>query len=273
MTDDHAGARAATAGRPVAVCTLASRDLARTLAEVAGVAIAGPLATANLGVEALVLAVTERPEIRFLLVCGAESPLFGPGAALVALHRNGMCERRIVGCRSFRPQLPTIAPQRVEGFRRQVELVDARGERDPAVLIGIIAELVARDPGPDPADRAAPDVPRPFRRLRSGGRRLPLSPAETGFFVIRLDPRAGQVVVRHYADDLSMLHEMCGVRGESMLLGLLEAGLVTDPRHAGYLGAELAKAETALRLGLDYVQDLPLRRQPNPTTVRRPVSE
>ncbi|MGJ3560827.1 DUF4346 domain-containing protein [Streptomyces sp. INA 01156] len=44
-----------------------------------------------------------------------------------------------------------------------------------------------------------------------------------------------------------------------MLLGLLDAGVITDPSHAGYLGGELTKAETALRLGLHYDQDLPLR--------------
>jgi acyl carrier protein len=76
--------------------------------------------------------------------------------------------------------------------------------------------------------------------------------------VISLDTQ--DVVVRHYRDDFHAGHEMRGRRAESMVLGLLRAGLVRDAGHAAYLGAELAKAETALRLGLDYVQDLPLRR-------------
>lgn len=46
-----------------------------------------------------------------------------------------------------------------------------------------------------------------------------------------------------------------------MLLGLIGAGIVNELSHVGYLGMELAKAETALRLGLGYEQDKPLRRR------------
>jgi tetrahydromethanopterin S-methyltransferase subunit A len=45
-----------------------------------------------------------------------------------------------------------------------------------------------------------------------------------------------------------------------MFLGLLREDLVSQLSHAGYLGAELAKAEAALCLGLCYEQDQPLRR-------------
>lgn len=49
-----------------------------------------------------------------------------------------------------------------------------------------------------------------------------------------------------------------------MLLGLLRDGLVTQLSHAGYLGEELAKAQTALQFGLRYDQDRPLRpREPS----------
>ena len=44
-----------------------------------------------------------------------------------------------------------------------------------------------------------------------------------------------------------------------MLLGLVREGLVTQLSHAGYLGEELAKAQTALQFGLRYDQDRPLR--------------
>jgi hypothetical protein len=46
-----------------------------------------------------------------------------------------------------------------------------------------------------------------------------------------------------------------------MLLGLLRDGLVTQLSHAGYLGEELAKAQTALQFGLRYDQDRPLRQR------------
>ena len=40
---------------------------------------------------------------------------------------------------------------------------------------------------------------------------------------------------------------------------LLEKNLVSQMSHAGYLGAELTKAETALKLNLKYVQDQSLK--------------
>jgi tetrahydromethanopterin S-methyltransferase subunit A len=39
---------------------------------------------------------------------------------------------------------------------------------------------------------------------------------------------------------------------------ILAAGLVSRLDHAAYLGAELARAEVAARLGLPYRQDRPL---------------
>lgn len=45
---------------------------------------------------------------------------------------------------------------------------------------------------------------------------------------------------------------------------ILTRGLISSLSHAMYLGAELAKAEEALRIGKDYVQELPLFRPPKP---------
>jgi hypothetical protein len=50
-----------------------------------------------------------------------------------------------------------------------------------------------------------------------------------------------------------------------MLLGLLREGLISQLSHAGYLGAELAKAEAALHLDLRYRQDRPLQLLPRPS--------
>jgi hypothetical protein len=51
-----------------------------------------------------------------------------------------------------------------------------------------------------------------------------------------------------------------------MLLGLLREGLISQLSHAGYLGIELAKAETALRFGSNvrYEQDRVLRQEAAP---------
>ena len=70
---------------PVAVCALTSEDLVTPLAHLPGVAIAGKVYTANLGIERILVNVTTNPAIRFLLLCGKDSPLFHPGQSLVAL--------------------------------------------------------------------------------------------------------------------------------------------------------------------------------------------
>ena len=67
---------------PVAVCRLTSADLMAPLARLPGVAIAGRVYTPNLGIEQIVANVIANPAIRFLLVCGRDSPLFQPGQAL-----------------------------------------------------------------------------------------------------------------------------------------------------------------------------------------------
>ncbi len=46
-----------------------------------------------------------------------------------------------------------------------------------------------------------------------------------------------------------------GNKAEDVYKELIGRGLVKDPGHSAYLGKELYKAETALRLGKDYVQD------------------
>src|SRR5579864_989122 len=61
---------------PVAVCALTSERLVEPLAGAAGVAIAGQVFTANLGLERIVTNVTANPAIRFLLVCGKDSKIF-----------------------------------------------------------------------------------------------------------------------------------------------------------------------------------------------------
>ncbi|HET8626153.1 MAG TPA: hypothetical protein VFL91_01970 [Thermomicrobiales bacterium] len=253
---------------PVAVCALTSDELPAPLAAVPGVAIAGTVQTANLGLERIVQNVTANTAIRFLLLCGKDSPLFRQGQSLAALVEGGVdAGGRIVGAQGYEPVIKNVAPARVDAFRRQVELADWTEERDPAVLRERIAGLAARNPGRftgAPGEAGEAPEPARFVALRPGGRREPLTYDPNGYFVIALDRAAGQVVVRHYHTDHTPAHEMRGRTAESLLLGLLREGLVSQLSHAGYLGGELAKAETALRLGWRYTQDRPLRREESP---------
>ena len=254
---------------PVAVCALTSEHLIAPLARLPGVAIVGKVYTANLGIARIVANVTANPSIRFLLLCGKDSPLFRPGQSLVALAEAGLdAQRQIIGAVGYEPVLPMPASERVAQFRRQVEVIDWIGEDDLPTLEQGIGGLAARTPGrfaagEESAGMASYDER--FTAIRPGGQREPLQYDPKGYFVIALDREEELIVLRHYLPDHTPAHEMRGRVAGSMLLGLLREGLVTQLSHAGYLGEELAKAQAALQLGLRYDQDRPLRPRETPT--------
>jgi tetrahydromethanopterin S-methyltransferase subunit A len=246
--------------RVVGVCTLSTRWLAAELNRAPGVAVAAPLMTANLGIEELVRSVLRDTTIRLLVLCGRDSRLFRQGQSLLALAANGVREhdRRIIGARGYRPYLHGLPVRDADAFRARVRVADLRNITDPAVLRARIAAYADGCPAAGSSDVPAP--PRPgFVSLQPGGRRRPIRTAGEGFFVVSTDRVRRELLLRHYREDCLPAHEMRGHRAESMVLGIIDAGLVRELSHAAYLGAELTKAETALRLGLDYFQDIPLR--------------
>lgn len=253
---------------PLAVCALTSDHLIAPLARLPGVAIAGKVYTANLGIARIVINVTANPSIRFLLLCGKDSVLFRPGQSLTALAEAGIDEQRqIVGAVGYEPVLPAPAAERVAQFRRQVEVIDWTGEESLATLEAGIAGLVARSPGRFDAGEESAGIAsysEQFTAIRPGGQREPLQYDPKGYFVISLDRAVEEIIVRHYLTDHTPAHEMRGRSAGPMLLGLLREELVTQLSHSGYLGEELAKAQAALHLGLRYDQDRPLRLRETP---------
>lgn len=249
----------------VAVCTLSSRDLIEPVSKLPGVAIAGRLVTVNLGIERLVINVVANPRIRAVVLCGKDSPVFHTAQAVRALVEHGVTpERRIIGAQGHWPVLGNLSAARIARFRAQVTLVDAIGTSALALLarrVAAAAERVAALPALSASSPAMEAPPQPrFERIAAGGHREPVGYDPRGFFIITLDPNAGEIVCQHYAVDHAPAHEIRARSGERILLGLLRADLVSRLSHAGYLGAELAKAETALRLGWRYEQDQPLAR-------------
>src|SRR5438309_2914328 len=248
---------------PVAVCALTSEGLIAPLVALPGVAIAGMVYTANLGITRIIVNITSNPAIRFLLICGKDSALFKPGQSLVALSEKGVDEkRRIIDAAGYDPILPSVDPQQVEQFRKQVEVLDWTGEEDLQVLQNRVKSLSDRNPGvfvTGQKQTATPRKQEEFVSIRPGGQREPLLYDPKGYFVITIEPEQKEILLRHYMPDHTPAHEMRGRGATSMLLGLLRAGLVTQLSHAGYLGEELAKAQTALQFGLRYDQDRSLR--------------
>jgi tetrahydromethanopterin S-methyltransferase subunit A len=248
---------------PVAVCALTSEKLVGPLVGVQGVAIAGIVYTANLGITRIIVNITSNPAIRFLLICGKDSALFRPGQSLVALSEHGIDgERRIVQAAGYDPVLPSIDQEQVAQFRKQVEVLDWTGEEDVEILQDRIKSLAVRNPGifvTDQTKAIASKGGEEFASIRPGGQREPLIYDPKGYFVITIEPEQKEILLRHYLPNHTPAHEMRGRGATSMLLGLLRDGLVTQLSHAGYLGEELAKAQTALQFGLRYDQDRLLR--------------
>lgn len=254
---------------PVAICTLTSNALFAPLATLPEVAIAGRAYSANLGIEKMVSNVTANPSIRFLLLCGKESPYFQVGQALDALFAYGVTsEGRIINASGHMPELSRVEMARIEHFRKQVELVNCIGETNIDRLAAVVKELSGRNPGllqDVPIESAAvasqSKVRNGFRPIVLGGHRESLAYDPMGFFIITLDREVNEILVHHYWSDHSPAHLVRGRNGEAILLALLREEIISERSHAGYLGAELAKAETAIRLGLQYEQDQPLRLQ------------
>ncbi|GAA1676724.1 DUF4346 domain-containing protein [Streptomyces yatensis] len=250
----------------VAVCTLRTHTLPARLAGHPRVAVAAPLATANLGIEELVRGALARPAVRHLVVCGHDSRLFHPGQSLLALAAHGTApDGTIIGALGHRAHLPNLRPPVVAAFRRRIAVHDLRGQDDPAAVLAAVDALPrhADDAGDVRGgdgvlgEELAASTPR-LVPLAAVGRIRPIASAGAGCFVISLDRPAGRIVLRHYGDDLASGHELRGRSATALTLAAVAHGLTDDPAHAGYLGGELAKAETALRLGLAYVQDRPL---------------
>ena len=78
-----------------------------------------------------------------------------------------------------------------------------------------------------------------------------------GMFKISID-RAEGVLIAIYYDSVQMDKPVNVVKGETadrVFFKIAEMGLVSRLDHAAYLGSELAKAEIALRIGKEYIQD------------------
>ena len=175
-------------GAPVAVCTLGDRDLAAAVAAQAGpeVAIAGMLATKNLGIERLVANTITNPHLRFVVVCGPEvEQRIGhhPGGSLLALAATGTDDRdRIIDARGRRPRLRNLTAAQIAHFRAHVEVVGLIGIQDIPAVLAAARSCAARDPGPAPRPPGGLAVP--VQRAARDGRTV-AHPA--GYLVVHAD--------------------------------------------------------------------------------------
>ena len=241
---------------PVAICTLNDDQLSSLLVEHRdqGISIVGTLRTENLGIERLVANVLANPNIRFLILCGADSrQAIGhlPGQSLLSLARIGLDERgRIIGARGKRPVLRNIGRDAVEHFRSVIEVLDLVGENDAGVVLDQTRACVERDPG-RAQDFAECHVMQPVRGY------LPdrMIPDPAGYFVIYVDRDRGVLTLEHYTNEGMLDALFAGSSAAELYTPAIERDLISRLDHAAYLGRELARAEAALHTGATYRQD------------------
>jgi dihydropteroate synthase-like protein len=82
-------------------------------------------------------------------------------------------------------------------------------------------------------------------------------PDEKGSFKIQID-RTEEIIVALHCPLVEMDKPTCIIKGKTadgIIAKILELGLISRIDHAGYIGRELAKAEIALLIGKEYIQD------------------
>jgi tetrahydromethanopterin S-methyltransferase subunit A len=100
-----------------------------------GAALAGTLQTENVGLEKVICSVVSNPNIRFLVVCGPETPGHLVGDAILAMQNNGIDEgKRIIGAKAPTPYLFNIPADFVDRFRKQITVIDLVDEGSPDVV-------------------------------------------------------------------------------------------------------------------------------------------
>ena len=113
-----------------------------------GAALSGLLQTENMGLEKMVCNIVANPNIRYVVLCGRESPGHLPGESLVALKENGVTDtKQIIGTGAPTPYLHNIPMELIERFRNQiagiVNLLCQPGEKDTG-LAGLDPKVVEK---------------------------------------------------------------------------------------------------------------------------------
>lgn len=129
---------------PVAVCVILDTFDFATPPELnelvmsgidSGAALSGMLQTENIGMEKMICNIVANPNIRYIVLCGRESPGHLPGESLLALKQNGVDERKqIVGSKAPTPYLYNVPMELIDRFNEQIvtviKLLCKPGERD-----------------------------------------------------------------------------------------------------------------------------------------------
>ncbi len=248
----------------VAVCTLSSTALIDQI-DARYAAIIGRVYTPNLGLEKMIRNVVSNPKLRYLVICGKESPVFKVGESLIRLRDNGLDETgQIIGATATNASLANLPRATVETFMAQVQLIELTGQTHPARLNPLIKELYDRHTSPFENALTSTGEPPPAYLSEApleipAQRRTWLDLDPLSYFIVNLDRERGEIALERYTTDKKLTHIIRGRAADLVYHTVISHQLLTQFDHAAYLGAELAKAETALYNNLPYEQDKKLK--------------
>ena len=244
---------------PVAVCTLASRSMLAKLAGRPEVAVAGRVYTENVGIEKMIQNLAAFESVRFLIVCGRETR-HKVGQTILALHRSGIdADARVIGSDAPEPVMPNLTADQLRTFQRRVTVVDMIEVIDAEAVIErarVLSQTSLR-----PTELGSEADGQPVERGSVEQIVATRDPVEAwiydpvGYFLVFVDQAHRLLRVEQYTQGHRQIRNIWGANAEEICHTIVRLGQVTLLAHAAYLGRELAKAETALRLGLPYEQD------------------
>ncbi len=217
------------ANSPVAVVTMGSHLDEKGICD-AGAAMCGSCKTENLGLEKVIANIVANPNIRFMLCCGTEVKGHLAGQTMIALHKNGVKEGRVVGAEGAIPFIENLKDDAIKRFQEQVECVNIMEAEDTPTIKAKMDELKARDPGAFAADPMVVEV-----KEAAGGVEVAAAGVNPQFLEIEkrldkiekkiefVDAEVAQRVGRKIGRDIGILYGLvAGLTVFVMLLFLLQ---------------------------------------------------
>ena len=114
-----------------------------------GAALGGTLQTENVGLEKVICNIVSNPNIRYLVVCGPESPGHLVGDAILALAKNGVDpSKRIIGAKAETPYLHNLPAEYVDRFCRQLTVIDLVDQGLPDLVRQAVWSCYQESPTP-----------------------------------------------------------------------------------------------------------------------------
>ncbi len=96
----------------------------------AGAAMCGSCKTENLGLEKVIANYIANPNIRFMILCGTEVKGHLSGQSMVALHKGGVKDGRIVGAEGAIPFIENLNDAAIKRFQEQITVVNIMETED-----------------------------------------------------------------------------------------------------------------------------------------------